>query len=264
MPRAERPLDDDGSSLTHFAFDLRKLREKAGSPPYRDLAKRAHYSSTTLSDAASGRRLPSLAVTLAFVAACDGDRDEWERRWHGLAAELNDTDWSLEPIGDAPYVGLSAYRPEDAQWFFGRERLVDDLIQRLTRQQFLAVFGPSGVGKSSVIRAGLVPKLRNDQDAGPVVLFTPGAHPIRECAGQLAPLLGTTAVAVEADLRAGPDALPSLSGQLLVDRLARRDPAPAGDGRWGRRRACFPGTAAWSRTSSGRTAVVPVRGRSLR
>jgi WD40 repeat protein len=210
-------LDDDGSSLTRFAYDLRKLREEAGSPPYRDLAKRAHYSSTTLSDAASGRRLPSLAVTLAFVAACNGDQDEWESRWHGLAAELNDVGRSPERIYNAPYVGLSAYRPEDAQWFFGRERLVDDLKQRLTRQRFLAVFGPSGVGKSSVIRAGLVSKLRSGQGTGPVVLFTPGAHPIRECAVHLAPLLGTTAIAVDADLRAAPDALPSLSRQLLVD-----------------------------------------------
>ncbi|MEU5774162.1 helix-turn-helix transcriptional regulator, partial [Streptomyces venezuelae] len=73
MPRGERPLEDDGGELTAFAAELRRLREKAGSPPYRRLARDAHYSSTTLADAASGRRLPSLPVTLAYVRACGGD-----------------------------------------------------------------------------------------------------------------------------------------------------------------------------------------------
>lgn len=42
MPRAERPLDLDDGPLARFAADLRKLREKAGGPPYRAMAKRAH------------------------------------------------------------------------------------------------------------------------------------------------------------------------------------------------------------------------------
>jgi hypothetical protein len=50
------------------------------------LAKRAHYSVASLSQAASGRDLPSLAVTIAFVRACGGDVDEWERRWRELSA----------------------------------------------------------------------------------------------------------------------------------------------------------------------------------
>ncbi|SMC68820.1 nSTAND1 domain-containing NTPase [Kibdelosporangium aridum] len=224
MPRAERPLEHDGSALTDFAADLRKLREEAGSPPYRELAKRAHYSATTLSDAAGGRRLPSLAVTLAFVTACDGDRDEWERRWHRLAADLNDSDGPPEPVGEAPYVGLSAYRSEDAQWFFGRERLVEDLAMRLSTQRFLAVFGPSGAGKSSVLRAGLIPALRSSPDSGAVVLFTPGTHPVRECAIHLAPLVGAMAVAVETELRAAPHALHSLTKQLRIDRPTTAEP----------------------------------------
>ncbi|WSK78222.1 helix-turn-helix domain-containing protein [Amycolatopsis sp. NBC_01286] len=141
MPRAERPLDPDGSVLTQFAADLRKLREAAGGPPYRDLARLAHFSSTTLSDAAGGRRLPSLAVTLAYVTACDGDRAEWQRRWHAVSAELNDLELEHadQAATTAPYVGLAAYRSSDAGRFFGRERLVDDLVARLRRQRFLAV-----------------------------------------------------------------------------------------------------------------------------
>jgi hypothetical protein len=49
------------------------------------MAAKAHYAATTLSIAAGGRVLPSLPVTLAYVRACDGDIDEWRRRWHAVA-----------------------------------------------------------------------------------------------------------------------------------------------------------------------------------
>ncbi|WP_330352059.1 helix-turn-helix transcriptional regulator [Streptomyces chartreusis] len=87
MPRGERPLEADGGPLLDFAAKLRKVREEAGSPTYRDLARRAHYSIATLSGAASGRQLPTLAVTLAYVRACGGDEGEWERIWRRTAAE---------------------------------------------------------------------------------------------------------------------------------------------------------------------------------
>ncbi|MFC4852963.1 FG-GAP repeat domain-containing protein [Actinophytocola glycyrrhizae] len=50
------------------------------------LALRAHYAPATLARAAGGRELPSLAVTLAYVRACDGDEEQWENRWHEAAA----------------------------------------------------------------------------------------------------------------------------------------------------------------------------------
>src|SRR5688500_5243041 len=74
MPRPERPLGPEDSALLGFAADLRRLREKAGKPTYRELSKQAHYSVTVLSDAASGHKLPTLAVTLAYVEACGGRR----------------------------------------------------------------------------------------------------------------------------------------------------------------------------------------------
>ncbi|MDX2697342.1 helix-turn-helix domain-containing protein, partial [Streptomyces ipomoeae] len=87
MPRRERPLDAGDGPLVEFAAGLRQLRRKAGNPPYRRLAEQAHYSISTLSSAASGQRLPTLAVTLAYVRACDGDAEEWRERWRE-AAEL--------------------------------------------------------------------------------------------------------------------------------------------------------------------------------
>ncbi|MEV6878674.1 helix-turn-helix domain-containing protein [Amycolatopsis sp. NPDC051128] len=200
MPRAEKPLELDGSALSTFAVDLRKLRAAAGSPSYRELAQRAYFSATTLSDAASGRRLPSLAVTLAYVRACGGDPSEWEHRWRSVVAELNaaapgdDTDGCA-----APYIGLRAYDTEDADHFFGREQLVDTLLSRIATHRFAAVIGPSGSGKTSVLRAGLTPKL-----TGIIITFTPGTHPLQACARQLATLGDHSAGAAQC----GPEVTP--------------------------------------------------------
>ncbi|MGI5323862.1 helix-turn-helix domain-containing protein [Actinomadura nitritigenes] len=81
MARRERPLDPAAGPLESFAHDLRALRVSAGEPTYRQLAQLAGYSASTLSEAASGVRLPTLSVALAFVGACGGDTEEWERRW---------------------------------------------------------------------------------------------------------------------------------------------------------------------------------------
>ncbi|MGC9500501.1 XRE family transcriptional regulator [Streptomyces sp. WG7] len=67
---------------------MRTLRTEAGKPSYRTMAKRAHYSVATLSEAARGLHKPSLRVTLAYVAACGGDLELWSRRWHSVSKEL--------------------------------------------------------------------------------------------------------------------------------------------------------------------------------
>ncbi|MEV0253633.1 hypothetical protein AB0H82_05065 [Streptomyces sp. NPDC050732] len=225
VPRGERPLDDDGGLLTEFAADLRRLREKAGSPPYRRLARDAHYSSTTLADAAGGRRLPSLPVTLAYVRACGGDVAAWEDRWRALAARLAAADRADEAPGAGdrdrrgPYVGLAAFQPEDAAWFFGREQLTDDLVGRVRSRRFLAVFGASGSGKSSLLRAGLLPRVEAGPGPGWVtVLFAPGAHPLEECAARLAAATDGSATALRRDLTTDPRALHLTVLKTLADR----------------------------------------------
>ena len=88
-------------------------------------------------------------------------------------------DYSLPPADvPCPYKGLVAFEPQDADVFFGREALVDDLAGRLADAPFLAVVGPSGSGKSSLVRAGLLPAL--GREATRVALFTPGEHPLAE------------------------------------------------------------------------------------
>jgi hypothetical protein len=84
--RPEGQLNPETGAVAALAAQLRQLREDAGRPPYRQLARTAYYSHSALSQAAAGRELPSLAVTLAFVEACGGDRQEWTARWQAAAA----------------------------------------------------------------------------------------------------------------------------------------------------------------------------------
>jgi DNA-binding SARP family transcriptional activator len=83
-----------------------------------------------------------------------------------------------------PYKGLRAFDEADAADFAGRERLVDQLVAELTTHRFLAVVGPSGSGKSSAVRAGLLPALRRGAVPGSADWFVttvlPGAHPDEE------------------------------------------------------------------------------------
>jgi WD40 repeat protein len=89
-----------------------------------------------------------------------------------------------------PYKGLHAFQEADAEHFFGREALVQQLVARLARpangqdNRFLAVVGPSGSGKSSVVKAGLIPALRDGALPGSANWFVaemvPGKNPLEE------------------------------------------------------------------------------------
>jgi transcriptional regulator with XRE-family HTH domain len=85
MGRGERPVDPEAGAVERFAYELRQLRQRSGAPTYRRLAEQTHYSVTALSQAAAGRTLPTLAVVRAFVQACGGDVEAWERRWRETA-----------------------------------------------------------------------------------------------------------------------------------------------------------------------------------
>lgn len=103
MGRQEQPLDPLQGPLARFAHDLRELRRRAGSPPYRRLATLTHYSASTLAAAASGQRLPGAAVLAAFVSACGGDPDDWERRrvhTHNLVTSPTSTDPGIPAAPD--------------------------------------------------------------------------------------------------------------------------------------------------------------------
>jgi WD40 repeat protein/class 3 adenylate cyclase len=91
-----------------------------------------------------------------------------------------------------PYKGLAAFEAQDAEFFFGREELVAELTARLAGTRFLAAVGPSGSGKSSLVRAGLLPAVWDGSlpgsEAWPTLVITPGAHPLNELAVRLSVL----------------------------------------------------------------------------
>lgn len=228
MGRPERGLDPKAGPLEQFAWELRQLRVAAGRLSYRELSRRAHFSVTALSEAAGGREVPSLAVTLAYVEACGGDREAWEERWRRLAAELASAQSaqsaqsaeSVDAAADAPYLGLATFEPGDADRFFGRERLVGELCARLGGTAFLTVFGASGAGKSSVLRAGLLPAVRAGAVEGgrdwPTVLLVPGERPVEELAIHLANLKNIAASSLCDALTAGPEGIRLTVRQILT------------------------------------------------
>ncbi len=101
---------------------------------------------------------------------------------------LDEATYVALPEPKNPYKGLQAFQTADARDFFGREKLVQRLVKRLQGgtipNRFLAVIGPSGSGKSSVIRAGLIPALSRGDLPGSerwfTVGMTPGTYPLDE------------------------------------------------------------------------------------
>jgi DNA-binding SARP family transcriptional activator/WD40 repeat protein/tRNA A-37 threonylcarbamoyl transferase component Bud32 len=75
-----------------------------------------------------------------------------------------------------PYVGLRVFDEADAASFFGRDSAIDEIIALGTQRPFVTVVGPSGAGKSSVVRAGVIPRLR--EQGCVVTVMTPGPRPL--------------------------------------------------------------------------------------
>ena len=139
------------------------------------------------------------------------------------------------PAAPSPYRGLFAFREEDAPLFFGRESFTARLAEATQKQALVAVIGPSGSGKSSVVYAGLVPRLR--PDPGWLIAphaenysFRPGDRPFRALAATLLPLLEPGlneiqrldwAPALEARLREGKIAL-----RDVVERIRQKHDPP--------------------------------------
>jgi signal transduction histidine kinase len=120
----------------------------------------------------------------------------------------------------SPYVGLRPFNEREAVLFFGREQHVRDVLGKLEgRQRFIAVLGASGSGKSSLVRAGVVPALHRGAltSAGPswnVCIFTPGDAPLTNLANELVKQPGWM------DSEQPADAVASLSAALARSPLA--------------------------------------------
>lgn len=164
MGRREKPLDPAAGAAPRLAYELRKLRGEAGGPTYRAMAERVGFSAPTLSAAASGERVPTLPVLLAYVRACGGDEADWGRRWRAATADAAEEAEAVEEVAASPYKGLARFEPDDRDTYFGRGELVAELAAAIARHRIVALVGGSGSGKSSLLRAGLVPALRTEED----------------------------------------------------------------------------------------------------
>ncbi|MCB0171731.1 MAG: phosphotransferase, partial [Anaerolineae bacterium] len=92
------------------------------------------------------------------------------------------------PLLEPPYKGLQSFQEADAPLFFGRETFVEQLVTEVQQQPLVVVAGSSGSGKSSVVMAGLLPRLRQIGDWR-VASFRPGSAPFEELVKALAPWL---------------------------------------------------------------------------
>jgi WD40 repeat protein len=99
---------------------------------------------------------------------------------------------ALATVALCPFPGLNAFQPTDGAYFFGRERMIERMVERLRTHSFLAVLGPSGSGKSSVILAGVVPALRRHNPSLRVVRCSPGRNPQERLQQALTELVLTT------------------------------------------------------------------------
>ena len=137
-----------------------------------------------------------------------GDNYEFSGDFHGAVINIKSTIVSNDEVkdieslppepGDPPFQGLQYFDEEDADRFFGREALIAKIVNRLNLTRFLAVIGASGSGKSSVVRAGVIPALRRGErledgslpptDSGQwdIRVLTPTSQPLDSLAATLA------------------------------------------------------------------------------
>jgi len=121
----------------------------------------------------------------------------------GSARQLLD---ALEPLlpgchvrqlrsDESPYAGLKSFQESDAHRFFGRSREVAAAVARLRDVPLVGIIGPSGVGKSSFMRAGVVPALKASGEQWTTIVVRPGRNPMAALAYALTPMLSTTSSA---------------------------------------------------------------------
>ncbi|MEL7243437.1 MAG: caspase family protein [Cyanobacteria bacterium J06573_2] len=120
-------------------------------------------------------------------------RDFWLGSLKGVIEVLPPGGRSSQPIdtGICPYKGLRAFGVKDARYFYGREELIQILINKLSQQSFLPVVGASGSGKSSVVQAGLMAQLRQGKQIPGSEqwwnkIFRPGKYPLQALSSTLA------------------------------------------------------------------------------
>ena len=142
----------------------------------------ARREATRRVDAVAGRAAAGRTDARALEAELAGSVVELQSTRERAGLVGHDGEDADAPVV-CPYKGLATFDSEDAEYFFGREQLVAELVARLVGAPLLAVVGPSGSGKSSVLRAGLLPALAGGVLPGSAnwtqALIRPGEQPMR-------------------------------------------------------------------------------------
>ena len=175
-----------------FGDLLRFLRRRMGITQM-ELAIAVGYSDTQISRLEQNLRLPDIPTIEARFVTALGLEEEPKAvaRLLDLAANIRRED--APSLGLCPYKGLNYFDEADADLFVGRETLTAKLVERVislasngqpNKERFLAIVGASGSGKSSLVRAGLVPALRWNKASTDwnVYVLTPTAHPLESLA----------------------------------------------------------------------------------
>lgn len=236
----EHRIDRDRTALTTQSFpaQLRRLRQERGLS-LTDLARQTHYSKGYLSKIETGTKRATVDVARLCdqVLRAEGELLRLvEQAPHGEGEARTESEATSERRSDetCPYRGLSAFTPQDAEWFFGRERATAALVERIFARVGsgpLMLVAPSGAGKSSLLNAGLVPALRRGDlpmagaDRWPVVTLTPTSRPLDELLERTAKALGSDLGITVDEVRENPDVL------LDAVRVRSDEPPPSPEGR---------------------------------
>ena len=204
----------------------------AGKHPLEPLSQGVLFAA-----AASADPMPSLADDapglpdrlVAVVARC------LEKKKTARYASAQELLADLEPLlpnrralaarpDDSPYPGLTAFQESDAAKFFGRSQDVAALVAKLRERPLVGVVGPSGVGKSSLLRAGVVPALKDAGESWEVMIVRPGRYPLTALASVLEGLRDSrdSDPIMDADPAAKLRAEPGTFGARLRARARRR------------------------------------------
>ena len=155
---------------------------------------------------------------------CQQTPSLWHLDWHDggeFLFLLSDSFPSLPPAAPLsqrsnPYLGLRPFSSAQRHLFFGRERLVDSLLERLRTQPLLLLCGPSGAGKSSLVHAGLLPRMSEDPSWRVPPSLRPSSQPFHALSSWLASLGPETAAPSAADLASRPRSAAEFLGSFLV------------------------------------------------
>jgi WD40 repeat protein len=177
-PLADGLADPDRiATQQDFGRELTAIRTRAGLT-VRQVARAAGLPASTTGDYFSGRHLPPEGrpeQLLGILRACGETEQDALARWMSALQRAKRPPGRRPSGAEVPYRGLARFEREDSRWFFGRED-VTDLLARMAGEAAglpLILLGASGAGKSSLLRAGLVPRL-----SGPLGLVEPTSAPL--------------------------------------------------------------------------------------